>query len=488
MRARIALAIVLLATAGCGEPAVPSSPAAPTPDGDALEGLDQLAWWTTESLGFGIIPEAPPDPDPATQPGSFRQLSIGTLDGRITAVRALHDQWSHSCVSGPYGTDVLVANDTGTTSEVFIVSALDGSRTDLLQTDDVVAAAAIGEGGGALYTVEVDRVTGTDSGLTRRPIGGGDAETILPGPLSDGPSEVPVYWITADPLDGIVVAQWCHGQVSCLSWAVHLDSGRVLTETDVGWPQATGSDLFIADGLGGSEDAWGWNLRSGDLQSLPNAGRSVPVMVGGSWFFVRDDRELPFGPTMLVDPRGEEHQVPGVDEPGSSIGTRGHDRGTALPPGWVMRFGEPRFHTIPDFPAPPARAQLIQAGTGVRVDVERPELVVREGADCEILPPARMPDGTAVGTGVIELLDGVRSVRWGPPQASVILAVGWSPEPDPIAPTVPVVVRGQPGVVAIGPVEDARPVITWTEGGCEYAAWLPPGTEPDAAVEFAVAY
>lgn len=497
-RTSIPLVALVIAVSGCGEAvtsltprpaASSSSQGSPAPPDASLGDLDELAWWATENIGFGIIPEAPPDPDPATQPGGYRQLTVGTLDGRITAVLALHPDWSHSYVSGPYGTDVLVANDWGSHSEVFVVSALDGSRTRLFETTEVVAAAALGESGTALYLVEVDRLTGVDSGLTRIPMDGGAAEAIVPGPLMSEPSEVPVYWLTGDPLVGTVVVQSCFGQVACDSTAVDLADGARLSETRLGWPLAASGDLLFADGLGSGQSGWAWDLESGNVEVVPGAWRSVPVTVGATWVFATDDLEETFGPTMIATARGDKQRVPGDEPEGSAIGSRGYDRGTALPPGWVLRFPEARFFMIPDDGRPPAVGQLIHAGTGERVDLAPPQLEVSDGAGCEILAPSRMPDGAAVGTGILELLDGRRTVRWGPSDASVTLAVGWEPPQATGDDPIPVGIRGHAGLAQLVDQDEAsRPAITWTEEGCEYAVMLPPDAGLDVAVEYAGRY
>jgi hypothetical protein len=492
---RLPLVALALVTGACGTPdgtatAVPSSSASaaptPAPTADDPAALEHLAWWRTDELGFGIIPEAPPDPDPPTQPGGYRQLTIGTLDGRITAVLALHPDWSHSYVGGPYGTDVLVANDTGTSSEVFMISALNGSRTDLFTTDQVVAAVAIGDDGAALYAIETNRETGVDSGLTRRPIGGGEVETLIAGPLATGASDVPVYWLTAEPLDAVVVAQWCNGQVSCDSTAIHVDNGQQLTDATVGWPLGADGELFFADGLGSNDVVRVWNLRTGSIEGVPGAGRSVPVRRAGGWAFVRDGLEDP-GPEVLITPDGEARPIPGNVPEHSSVGTRGHDRGTVLPDGWVMRFSVARYFTIPELGLR-GHGQLINTADGQRIDLAPPELAIADGAGCEIIPPRRMADGSAVGTGVLELVDGRRTVRWGYDAWAVHLSVGWRPPPADVL-AIEAEIRGQFGSATHLVVDgEPLPAVTWVEAGCDYAVWLPADVPLDAVVEYAAAY
>lgn len=458
----------------------------PSPEGD----LGQVAWWATEQLGFGVIPEAPPDPNPPAMPNGFRQLSVGTLDGRVTAILALHSEWAHSYVAGPYGTDVLVANDTGTASEVFLVSALDGHRTDLFTSPEIVAAAALGDDGASVYYVEVGRQDGRDRGLLRRARDRmGAPEEILPGPIGEPQPDPAMYWLTADPLEGRVVVQHCFGQVRCRSVAVDPATGRTVEDTGLGWPLGGEGSIFFAAGLGASDATYAWDMRSGVAERIEGAGESVPVRLGASWRFVRDDG--PEGPTQVIGPGGERSHPPGEDPPGSSMLPLGERRGVALPPGWVLRWPPIPIWQLGEPMGLDGLGQLIHAGTGERVGLETFEPHVAEGETCEVPIPSTMPDGREPGFAVLELLDGHRSVRWGEGDDAVRVAIGVAVlgPPSELDDGMPVTVRGHDGrAILIGDEGLGEAAFSWAEGGCDYTAWLAPGTTLDEAVEYAGRY
>jgi hypothetical protein len=153
-----------------------------------------------------------------------------------------------------------------------------------------------------------------------------------------------------------------------------------------------------------------------------------------------------------------------------------------------MRFPITRYFTIPELGLR-GHGQLVNTADGQRIDLAFPELAVADGAECEIVPPRRMADGTAVGTGVLELVDGRRTVRWGHDASAVHLSVGWRPPPDADALAIEAEIRGQFGAATHVVVDgEPRPAITWMEAGCEYAVWLPADEPLDAAVEYAAAY
>ena len=493
----VVLAGLIILTAGCGEVPPPSSapestdPAASPPGSEApLDELGRVAWWESQSIGFGIIPEAPPDPNPPIQPGGYRQLTVGTLDGRVTAILALHDDWAHSYVAGPYGTDVLVANDTGRGSDVFLISALDGSRVELFSAEGIVAAAALGDDGSSIYYVELDRASLRDDGLWRRDVDGGPPQRVLEKPIGEGIEiEGPaMYWLTADPLDGRIVAQYCFGEVRCTSHIVDPGSGASISETAIGWPIGADERTFFGDGLASSPDVSAWNTRSGEVQAIRGAARSVPVRVGGGWRFVRDEAGVPEGRTVVVDADGREEPIAGQDPELSSIGTVGGRRGVVLPPGWVLRWPVSQILTIDGAPMPTGHGQLIEVATGRRIDLPLPEPTITDGADCAVPVPAEMPGGERVGSGVLEMIGGRRTVRWGSGANAVVLAVGWDPLGS-LPASEPATVRGLPGnIVLIGDEGVGEVALSWEEDGCPYTAWMGAGTTLELARDYAERY
>jgi hypothetical protein len=474
----------LSASADAPASAEPSDPQ----DGD----LARLAWWGTELIGFGVIPEAPPDPNPPVSPRGFRQLVLGTLDGRITAILPLHEDWSHSYVAGPYGSDVLVTNDLGDRSVVFRVSAVDGTRTDLLATRQLVAAAALGGGGRWIYYVELDRTRLEDRGLLRVPVEGGVPEVVLRGPLGSATGDGPVsYWITADPLQDRVVVQWCFGQVRCTSWAVDPRDGTAIETATIGWPLGADATTLAADGLGDDRSARLWDMVSGELTAVPGAARSAAVRGHGGWLFANGAGGSGDGRTVWLDARGERHQLEQPDAPGTVLAQLGERRGVALPTGWAMRWPANLLHQTNGPLEPELRGELVQLETGRRMALGPFEPDVRTGAACGIPAPTVMPSGRPPGFGVLTLLDGLRTVRWGSGADVVVLAVGAATAGrlDDLRDAPEAVIRGNAGrVVMVGDEGVGEVGLTWEEDGCPYTAWLPPGTLLVDALDYASRY
>lgn len=500
------MCLVLIALTACGaapvpptaretEPPRPSASATSEPSGSTLSPVDDLegvAWWATETLAFGVIPEAPPDPDPPLNPGAFRQLSVGTLDGRVTAVLALHDAWARSYVAGPYGTDVLVANDVGTRSEVFLVSALDGTRTDLFASREIVAAVALGDGGESIYYVELSRESETDLGLWRRAIDGGEPTQVVPGPIGDDNPDPRMWWVTADPLEARVVVQSCFGEVRCKTVAVDPATGATGARTDLGWPLGADRTTFVANGLGPSGGAYIWDLATDEPQYVEGAADSVPVRIDGEWSFVRGEPGVPEGATLVLDGAGEVTRLAGDDRPGSVLEPLGERRGVSLPSGWVVRWPPIPIHQLDGRMGPTGQGQLIHVPTAVRMDLPTQEYTAPLGSPCEIPVPAEMPSGQRPGFGVPELLDGRWTVRWGPIGAGVVVAARLETpdEPDPLEGAgTSVEVRGNDGeAVLIGDEGVGETAFTWSDGECRSTVWLPAGTALEATIDYAERY
>ncbi|HET9417158.1 MAG TPA: hypothetical protein VFP30_06400 [Candidatus Limnocylindria bacterium] len=471
-------------------PSPASQRASPTPsqhaEDEPEDDLSSVAWWTTESLEFGIIPEAPQDPNPPVSPGGFRQLAIGTLDGRVTALLALHTDWGHSYVAGPYGTDVLVANDIGEASEVFLISARDGTRTDLFRSEDRVAAAALGADGGFVYYLEVGRADGRDRGLLRRPVAGGEPEIVVAGPIGPVEPGPAVHWLTAAPLAAHAVVQSCFGEIRCTSVIVDLETRQARSLETLGWPLGAGKTQFFSDGLEAS-GATAVDLVSGGLVTIPS--ESAPVQIDGQWRFVTG---IENGPTTVRGLNGEREIVPGEEPDSTAIMTLGERRGVSLPDGWVVRWPPLRLWEVDGASGPPGGpGQLIDLATGRRFDLAVMDLAVTQAPDCAVPTPLAMPDGRRPGTGVVELIGGFRSVRWGPREEAVIAVIGRSDVAGPgkILAEAPATIRGQGGRASIvqSPAGE-RPALAWSEEGCEYLVWLPSPMTLEEIVAYAEAY
>ena len=316
---RLAGVVILTICVACDAPPSPpasESAASTAPSSnetvDASEQLAGIAWWRTELMAFGVIPEAPIDPNPPLNPGGYRELVVGTLDGRVTAVMALHDAWSHSSVSGPYGTDVLVANDVGTTvrglHDLRASTAHGATCSQAMRSWPPPPWATRGR---SVYYLELDRGSLISTGLFRRPIEGGPPELVLEGSITEDSPEPVVYWVTADPIVDRVVVQWCFGQVQCTSYLLDPRDGSFVTRDTLGWPLGAGPTTFFGDGLAASPNALAWDTRSGDVDTVAGARHSVPVATGGGWRFVRDEEGDPDQHTVVVGPAGRRGADPG---------------------------------------------------------------------------------------------------------------------------------------------------------------------------------
>lgn len=472
----------------------PSFTAAPTalPGPSTLPGsqldLSALAWWDEQSFGFGYV-EDPGPSSPATPP-SYRQVRIGTLDGRITAVMALSDEWSHSYVSGPVGTDVLVVNDDGSTSIIWLVSALDGSRTVLKEDPDIISAAALSPTGDETYYVKVDRRTGIDRGLWRRSNTGLAMDMpMLPGPLGEPLGEV-IVWQLLTSRDGqTIVVQSCFGEVRCTSYFVDLATGTARQIDSISWPRGiTDDELITRRADPGESGLVAVNLATLELREvLPDAPEAMPVHVGDRWLLAFSAGGFGpggEGPTALLGlDDNKQGPVPGDGEDAarSELHSLGERHGVVLPDGWVIRWPGPEGYRGPN-PAEFAPGQLINVATGERLTLD-PFTWVIANDSCVDIAPAELPDGRAVEVGIETLDAGLLYSQWGAGDAAIVEAIGYSVS-GRAGPGV--TIRGLPGnVVEIGDTGVGRIALVWEELGCPYTVWLPLGSTGDEAREYA---
>lgn len=462
-------------------------------DVQPLNELAAFAWWDTQQVDFGVIPEAPqPDPPPAS-PGGYRQLRVGTLDGRVTAVRTLPSTWSGSYVSGPVDGEVLVVVDDGATSIVSTITAETGGEAVLFESDAIVPAAALSPGGDEIWYVKLDRRNGADMGLWRRARTGARDEQVVPGALGEPFDEVgiTVWHVMVEPRGRAVAVQWCFGEVRCRTHVLNVGTGDVASTVEIGWPRGFTDTELVARGLrDGSVVAL--DLATLESQTWPAVDfeGGWPVRTAGTWWMV--------GSQGVGDVTRALRLVPGADpealdrHPGDELsGFRvPYDAGVApLPDGWALRWPV-AWPIWPGDGKTDSSGRLINVTTGAQIELP-PFLPDLRDPDCEVVAPRETPAGLLAGPARFELREGVRHVRWSQGPDAVTLAVGTPVigTPTELIDGVPVVVRGQEGrAVLIGDDAVGEAALVWQEDGCTYTAWLAPGTPLEAAVEYAAAY
>jgi hypothetical protein len=319
----------------------------------------------------------------------------------------------------------------------------------------------------------------------RRPVAGGEPEVLVAGPIGPNEAAPAMHWLTAGPLAAHVVVQSCFGEVRCSSVIVDLDTGEARTLDTLGWPLGAGETQFFADGLevGG---ATAIDVVSGQTATIPS--ESVPIELDGQWLFVTG---IEGGPVTVRDANGGRQVVPGEDPDGTAVMPLGERRGVSLPPGWVVRWPPLRLWEVEGPSGPPGGpGQLIDVATHRRFDLAVMDLAVTQAADCAIPTPVAMPDGRAPGYGVVELVGGVRSVRWGPLKEAVTALIGSSAgDAGSILEEVAATVRGEDArALIVDSPAGQRPALAWSEGDCHYLAWLPSTMTLDEVTAYAAAY
>ena len=347
----------------------PTAPPSTLPAADLP--LDQLAWWNVQDFAFGYT--EPPPSGVAPLPDAYKLLRVGTLDGRISSEIRLNPDWSHSSVSGPVGTDVVVSNDDKAQASVSLVSATDGVRTYLFVTSDLVPAAILSWDGTTIYYVKADRASGADAGLWSRPRAGGAETQVVAGPLGepigDPFDDVTVWWLTLSPNGETIIVQWCRGGVTCRTNLVDLATGGRREATGAGWPIGVTDSVLVADGVPPHEDEIVTvDLATGETRMIASRNPAQVVRLGGGWW-------LAFGQLVaLIDlePGPEPiYSLPdgGSDRPGTSFYSPQDRFGVALPGGWVIRWLDSANIQPPAFTNGDLPGQLVNIATGERLDL-----------------------------------------------------------------------------------------------------------------------
>lgn len=471
---------------------IPTPSAGPSiPASGELE-LSEIAWWQITYTGFGTIPE---DPGPQTAlPGSFHELMVGTLDGRVTAVLALDDQ--RGFASGPYGTDVLVGDDDGLGASLFLVSALDGQRTDLLSSEAMIPAAVLVDGGQWVYYVKVDRDSGEDQGLWRWSRGGGTEQQVLPGPLGEPLEDLTRWWMVASPNGNTLAVQWCWGEIRCTTHIVDIGSDPVTSRSvsNIGWPRGMTDDRLLARGLPSRGSVMALDLETLEVSGAVFASpEGVPVRTDDGW--VVASVEGPVARAIRIDPLGggEPRTIPVElsDGVGPTLESLVTQHGVDAPDGWLLLWPMLYGQTGSDGPPDDWQAGvLVDVTTGEAVTLSRFEPVVAR-PECGVIPPSEVPSGLLAGPSIATVEEGIRFHQWGSGSDEVVQAVGVAvrgPMSD-MPPEPAVTVRGHEArALLIGDEGISGAALVWEQDGCTYTVWLPAGTTLEEAVDYAGRY
>ena len=470
----------------------PSSPSAGEID------LATLAWYDTVGVSFGTLTAQDPDgsPDPnAPQQEPYTRLRVGTLDGPVTAELRLAEE---AFASGPFGMDVLVGQDDGSSSSLMLASAVDGSTSDLFSTSDLVVMATLRGDGGAVYYVPVDRGNGADRGLWRFSLDNGEEQQVVEGPIAAAAHDFATIWQMQWSTGGeTLVTQACR-QSRCHELAHRLRDGRTSESTSSEMIGVTDSEYLVFDDRS-SGTVLAIDLETGESRTVGGADRPA-ILVPGA------DPYIAYEPS-LAEVRAYELAVLSVEDgrsrtlieqPGTQASDArilpSHNRtdlGADVPDGWILRW-PPEGTAYPDTGIPPhvwSAGELIHVASGERIRVP-PRINSRDYPDCAPVPPSELPSGAAPGEAIETYAGLSRWATWGSGGDQVVQALGdWLFAADPTsAAATTVTVRGQPGRVQAMASVDGPFAIAWEESGCRYEVQLAPGGTQEQAIEYAGRY
>ncbi len=466
---------------------VPSPSTAPAAEID----LSKLAWFDLTDMVFGTVTEMPPEATPLPTP--FGQLQVGTLDGHLAAEVHLEEE---SFANGPYPAGVLAGQDNGSRSELLLVSPLSGAVRTLFQTDALVPIAALSPDDAWIYYPKIDRKSGQDTGVWRRPIGDGPEERVIDPGIASVPEDYASAWFMGwTPHGKRLVVQACNrgqctasvcGPVQDRTTRLSDQTGEFLglTDTDLVTRRARAPGVVAVD------------LDSGTTRTIEPATSGGAIARGASGWFLAYEPDvgpvrayrleaIPFeggGPHVLVSLSGSDLSLAAVSAPG--------DRRAILPNGWVLRWpvrGSP-YADIPFDPATWFAGQLVNVETGETLKVP-PVADALPRPDCAPIPPAELPSGAAAGLARITDATGYRFATWGQGADLVTEIVGATLYTTNAGPqTMSVAIRGTTGKLFQTVIPDGPYVLSWQESGCMYELWLPLGLSKSESADYAARY
>lgn len=485
------------AATAANTPAVASEPPASASAGDV--DLAEFAWYDLVSVAFGTPtaqdPDASPDPN-ALQPEPYTQLRVGTLEGPVTAELRLTEE---AFATGPFGMDVLVGQDDGSSSSLMLVSSADGSTRDLYSTSDLIVMGTLRGDGDVVYYVPVDRANGADRGLWSFTLDSGEATQVVEGPLAEAAHDFATSWQMQWSAGGeTLVTQSCR-QSRCRELAYRLRDGRV-SESNASELIGVTDTEYLVFSSRSSPTVLAIDLESGESRTVGSAGGpAVLASAGDDWYIAyepsqADPRAYALAVLSVADGRQRTLIEQPASQPTGAWVLPSHDRadlGAAVPDGFVLRW-PPEGQAYPDTGIPPhewSAGELVHVVTDIRIRVP-PRIDIRDYPDCAPVPPSELPSGNAVGEAIETYAAHRRWATWGSNTDQVVQVVGdWLFASDPTsAAATAVTVRGRPGRVQAMASIDGPFAIAWEESGCRYEVQLAPGVIQEEAIEYAGRY
>ena len=380
------------------------------------------------------------------------------------------------------------------------MSPTTGDVRSLFQTDALVPIAALSPDGASIYYPRIDRTSGRDTGLWRRPFGGGREERMVDAGINPTPYEFALpaasAWYMRWTPDGSTLAVQSCDRSRCDAIAYRPADGQVTRLADVTGEliDVTGTELVTLRSRAPGVVAV--DLDSGAVRTIDPAAPGGAIARGASGWFLAHEPDV--GPErayrleavpidggrarVLVDLGADNLSPASVSAPG--------DRRAVLPEGWVLRWPI-RGGLSGDLRVDPASwfaGQLVNVESGETVRVPP----IADGLprpDCAPIPPRELPSGAAPGATRITDASGYRFASWGDGTDLITQVVGATVLAANAGPgTTPVDIRGTTGNLGPSVSPDGPFFLTWQENGCAYELWLPTNLSRPGSIEYAARF
>jgi hypothetical protein len=498
--------LVILDSAPFNRP--PAGSASPSPSGASVSpeasassvpaaeiDLSRLPWYDLTDMSYGTLTN--PQPDATPLPPPYGQLRVGTLDGHLAAELQLEEI---SFANGPYAAGVLAGQDNGTRSEILLVSPLTGEVRSVFRTDSLVPIAALSPDGAWVYYPKIDRSSGRDTGLWRRPMGDGREELMVEAGIDQVPYDFAlpagsVWFMGWTPDRSTLAVQSCD-RSRCDAIAYHPANGQAKRLGEVTGELLDLTDTELVARHSRAPGVVAVDLGSGAVRTIDPAAHGGAIARGESGWFLAYEPELGSvrayrlqavsveggGSRLLVELGADDLSLASVSAPG--------DRRAILPQGWVLRWPV-RGGLYSDLRVDPATwfaGELVNVETGETVRVP-PVADNLPQPDCAPIPPAELPSGAAPGETRITDASGFRFATWGDGPDLITQIVGGTLFAANAGPeTVPVAIRETTGNLSPSVSPDGPFFVTWQENGCSYELWLPTDLSQAESIEYASRY
>jgi len=476
-------------TPGASPSTSPDASASSVPAADI--DLSELAWYDLTDTSFGQL--TGPQPEATPLPSPYGELRVGTLNGHLAAEVHL-DQVSFA--NGPYAAGVLAGQDDGNRSELLLVSPTTGDVRNLFQTDFLVPTAALSPDGAWIYYPKIDRASGRDAGLWRRPTGDGPEKRMVDAGINPTPYEFALpaasAWYMRWTPDGSTLAVQSCDRSRCDAIAYRPADGQVTRLADVTGELIDITDTQLVTVRSRAPGVATVDLGSGSVRTIDPAANGGAIARGTSGWFLAYEPDV--GPVrayrlealsfdggrarVLVDLGADNLSAASVSAPG--------DRRAVLPEGWVLRWPI-RGGLYGDLRVDPATwfgGQLVNVESGETIRVP-PVADALPRPDCAPIAPRALPSGAAPGATRITDASGYRFASWGEGTDLITQVVGatvFAAEAGPA--TTPVDIRGTTGNLSPSVSPDGPFFLTWQENGCAYELWLPTKLSRAGSIEY----